>query len=179
MTLHKFKKYIHIRGGFTLVELLVVIAIIGILSSIVLVSVQGARAKARDGQRMHDLSQIKTALVVYNDDLSNWIETGSGCGWSGNGNGWFNYVGGSYLKSIAQCIVDAGYISTEIIDPTRGRTSSPTSGYAYMKYHCGTPRRVYVYAKLETKPQNSTATDGTCCPSCDSSFGMNFYLQVQ
>lgn len=165
--------------GFTLIELLVVIAIIGLLSSIVLVSLQGARAKARDGRRMHDLSQIRTALILYNEAYGNWMETGSGCGYGGNGTGWFNYVGGPYPKSMAQCLIDAKLVGTEIIDPTGGRTSNPTSGFTYMKYHCGTPRRVYIYAKLETKPQSPSATDGTCCDLCDSSYGMNYYLQVQ
>lgn len=165
--------------GFTLIELLVVIAVIGLLSSIVLVSLQGARAKARDARRMHDLDQIRTALILYYDTYSNWIETGSGCGYMGNGSGWFNYVGGSYPKSIVQCLIDAGFLPIEIIDPTGGKTSTPTSGFTYMKYHCGTPTRAYIYTKLETKPQDSTATDGTCCSGCDSSYGMNYYLQVQ
>jgi len=165
--------------GFTLIELLVVVAIIGLLSSIVLVSLQGARARARDARRMHDLDQIRTALILYNDTYGNWIESGSGCGYRGNGNGWFNYRGGSYPKAIVDCLMDAGLFGTEIIDPTGGRTSRPTTGFTYMKYHCGTPRRVYIYAKLETKPQSSTATDGTCCSTCDSSYGMNYYLQVQ
>jgi len=165
--------------GFTLIELLVVISIIGILSSIVFASLQTARGKARDALRVSDLNQIRTALFLYESANGNWMETGSGCGSSGYGNGWFNYVGGSYPKSMAQCLIDAGLVSTIIIDPTKGMSSTPTVGYTYMKYHCGNPLQVYVYAKLESRPQSSVATDGTCCPTCDTSYGMNYYLQVR
>ncbi len=51
--------------GFTLIELLVVVAIIGILSSVVLASLNSARAKARDVRRKADLVQIRTALELY------------------------------------------------------------------------------------------------------------------
>ncbi len=56
--------------GFTLIELLVVIAIIGILATIVLVSLNSARSKARDSRRVSDLRQIALALELYYDDNS-------------------------------------------------------------------------------------------------------------
>ncbi|MEK7606347.1 MAG: type II secretion system protein [Patescibacteria group bacterium] len=53
--------------GFTLIELLVVIAIIGILSSVVLASLNSARQKGRDAKRVSDLGQMRVAFELYFD----------------------------------------------------------------------------------------------------------------
>ena len=57
--------------GFTLIELLVIIAIIGLLALIVVVSVNSARAKARDVLRKADLNTMQKAIESrYHDALS-------------------------------------------------------------------------------------------------------------
>ncbi len=51
--------------GFTLIELLVVIAILGLLATIVAVSLTSARARARDARRVSDIRQIELAMELY------------------------------------------------------------------------------------------------------------------
>ena len=54
-------------SGFTLIEIIVVVAIIGILATVVIISLSGAQAKARDSQRVSDIKQIQSAVEMYHE----------------------------------------------------------------------------------------------------------------
>ena len=56
------------KRGFTLIELLVVISIIGLLSSVVLASVNTARKRAADSKHIQALGQLKRAMELYYDN---------------------------------------------------------------------------------------------------------------
>lgn len=71
-----FKNKKELISGFTLIELLVVISIISLLSSIVLTSLSGVQAKARDVRRRSDLNQVKLALDLYFDSNNTYPSTG-------------------------------------------------------------------------------------------------------
>ena len=58
--------------GFTLIELLVVIAIIGVLSAVVLASLNTARSKGNDAAIKSNLSTILTQSAIYYDTNSNY-----------------------------------------------------------------------------------------------------------
>lgn len=60
------------KKGFTLIELLVVIAIIGILSSVVLASLNQARGKGSDAAAKEDLNNIRAQAELVYDPVQNY-----------------------------------------------------------------------------------------------------------
>jgi general secretion pathway protein G len=112
--------------GFTLIELLVVIAIIGLLSSVVLASLNTARAKARDALRISEVKELQTALAFYYID-----------------NGAYPIVpGGGYAEiwsteatwnttSILKTALVPKYISKLPVDPKNTGGPSWANGFSY------------------------------------------------
>ncbi len=142
-----YKKQDNYSFGFTLIELLVVIAIIGILASIVLVSINSTRIKARDARRMSDLRNVQLALEMYYDKYGTYKV--SGTGWGGLGIGWLAYEGGgSYTKAVTRELQEEGFLGAPIVE-------DPIQNPGYMIYLCESAQ---VYAISATK-ENPTAQD--------------------
>lgn len=138
-------KRTHSRG-FTLIELLVVIAIIGVLSSIVLASLNSARQKGRDARRLADVKQLQLALELYYDANSSYPAT---------------------LSTAA--LVTPGYISVIPTDPSNNAAYayaglSTTAGGTCSSYHIGGSLETSGHSAL-TSDSDAPATDPICAGS--------------
>lgn len=108
------------QKGFTLIELLVVISIIGLLSTVAMTSLNGARVKTRDAKRISDVEQIKLALEVYYNDHGYYPEYLS----SGRCNTTIN-------DSLVSLVTD-GLFKIVPIDPINKSSPNPRYCYEYM-----------------------------------------------
>jgi len=111
------------KSGFTLVELLVVIAIIGILSTVLILQLSGARAKARNIKRNSDIKQLVTAFQAGFADTGSFPVSGWACVSASCYDGW---------DFLPNAVVDnflAPYLPQKPVDPDDG--SRGYGGYIY------------------------------------------------
>jgi len=142
---------INVRG-FTLIELLVVIAIIGVLASVILVSLSSAKKKAGDTRVISDINQLRVALETnrvndYSIDLN-----GAGT------NLWKTTNGSSTnINSLIKDIVANGGAATI---QTAG---SPTT--AYLLYgSLPSQNNAKYYCVSSTQSTNLSAPNNTTAP---------------
>jgi prepilin-type N-terminal cleavage/methylation domain-containing protein len=152
----------HARAGFTIIELLVVIAIIGMLASIIMVSLSAAKAKGRDARRLADLKSIQVAATLFSEDTGG--PPGGAAGWWAQlSNSCAAWQPGPYTQ------LQPGFFPTLPEDPSSTGAPPPCTtadGYWYYYgrgYHwdgtnltfTGNANQFVVCSKLE-----STATEG-------------------
>ncbi len=134
--------------GFTLIELLVVIAVIGILASVIMVSLNSARAKARDARRIADMKAVSTALYFYYDTYGTYprISPLTTNQWSDN------------FNAMAQDLVNAGFLGSVPVPPSGG-------GYNYFNYGSGSGGiGGILHTTLETVSPTTKGPYGSCRP---------------
>lgn len=92
------KIFLRNNKGFTLIELLVVVAIIGLLSSVVLASLNGARVKARDAAVKSELIQLRNLIELDRSESSDYSKFQ--IGWRLSSNTCAIYSVGNYKSQI-------------------------------------------------------------------------------
>ena len=110
------------KKGFTLIELLVVIAIIGLLASIVYVSLGSAKKNARASKSIAELEQVRKALEIY------YVDNGSYPSSGGNWDGYYSAHGDSLGDNWIPALVP-NYMSKLPREPLN--TTDGTRQYIY------------------------------------------------
>ena len=163
-------------SGFTIVELLIVTVVIAILSAISVVAYSGIQARARDTQRLQDITSIAKALELYKAQTGNYptaVGNSTG-GWevSSNPNG---------NHAFLQQLVDAGVMAKVPVDPvnTGDMTMADAKVYAYYRYPagqngCPTP----FYALIVRKGEASSGVQGSPYGSCGTYGAGGWWVKI-
>ena len=131
--------------GFTLIELLVVIAIIGLLASIVLVSLNTARAKARDAKRITDFRNVSLAMELYYDSFGTY---------PGNNTLYPDHQ--AQFEAMTQQLVTAGFLGSIPKDPN--------NKYMFYKYSATSAAGAIIVTYLENIDVTTIGPFGSCRP---------------
>lgn len=138
-----------------MIELLVVIAVIGLLASVIMVSLNSARIKARDAKRIADFRQIHTAMELYYDKFGTYP----------GDNALFDNTSAGHraqFEAMAQQLVNSEFISSIPKDPINNVNTSNL--YMYFRYSSGTQPGAIIVTNLEGISPTTAAPSNSCRP---------------
>ncbi len=144
--MYKYKN----NRAFTLIELLIVIAIIGVISSIVLSSLNTSRNRANDAKRISSIKQVQTALEAYYNDNNSQYPTSADVAFPG----------------ILSSALTPGYISSIPSDP------NPSTPFRYYTASQNPAQFYAILIQYQTKP-SCYVCGGSLCAANMSWWGVN------
>jgi prepilin-type N-terminal cleavage/methylation domain-containing protein len=138
------------QRGFTLVEVIVAVAIVGILATVVLVTVQGGKDKSYDTQRVSDIEQLKLAIRIYRDVESEYPE--------------------GDLDQDALNVLLGDYLGGEVVDPLTSQGAS--YGYSEVSTNCDDHTILYT---THMQQESKSNWDDLCTGEAP---GVNSYVVI-
>lgn len=141
------------KKGFTLIELLVVISIISLLSSVVLTSVEKARIKARNTQRIANANAIATGFYIATTGNTNQFPiTTHNYVCLGKTPCWYDEYGMSSSAEV-DTLLKKGMAGGIIpLDPL-WRTPESGDAFFYVKWNSSSPAAIHW--RMEYEPGNT------------------------
>ncbi len=161
------------KGGFTLLELLIVIAILAILSVALVIVLNPAETlkKARDAQRISDLSTLKTAIGLYMTSVSpvylGGLASNAECQattgtWAGTNKIFYSLPSGT---AMTDATLDGGTGSVPAL--VQSATPGLTNGTGWIPVNFGNISGGSPISNVPVDPINTVATPGTNVANTD------------
>jgi len=159
----EYTMHTHRSRGFTLIELLVVIAIIGILSSVVLASLNTARSKGNDAAIQSNLATVQTQAELYygsaagnNSYGTQALATGATC---------YSTGAGVFSDTVIRKALSSAYVASGSVAANISCVAAGTKYAVAVKLSSDTNRYWCVDSTGGSSKSTTALTSSAVCPT--------------